>query len=51
VYRLALEAGCVFHFASDTHSLAGMGRVRGLEPFVQQLGLTAANLHPLVRGD
>lgn len=49
VYRLALEAGCVFHFASDTHSLEGMGRVRGLEPLVRELGLTAGNLHPLVR--
>ena len=50
VYRLALAAGCVFHFASDTHSLEGMGRVRGLQPFVEELGLTAHDLHPLVRG-
>jgi histidinol phosphatase-like PHP family hydrolase len=51
IYSLALEAGCLFHFASDTHSLEGMGRVRGLEPFARQLGLTRENLHPLVRGN
>ena len=50
IYGLALEAGCLFHFASDTHSLEGVGRVCGLEPFVHQLGLTRENLHPLVRG-
>lgn len=50
VYRLALEAGCVFHFASDTHSLEGVGRVQGLQPFVDALGLSEGNLHPLVRG-
>ena len=49
VYRLARDAGCVFHFASDTHSLEGMGRVRGLQPFVDELGLTGDSLHPLVR--
>ncbi|MFH1568391.1 MAG: hypothetical protein ABIL09_10390 [Gemmatimonadota bacterium] len=49
VYARAKEAGCVFHFASDTHRLAGVGRVRDLEPFVARLGLTARDLHPLVR--
>ena len=49
VYRLALQSGCVFHCASDTHSLARMGYVRRLEPFIHQLGLTEENFHPLVR--
>ena len=49
VYSLALDAGCLFHLASDTHTLEGMGRVRNLAPFVQQIGLTPENLHPLVR--
>jgi histidinol phosphatase-like PHP family hydrolase len=49
MYRLALKAGCVFHFASDTHSLDRMAGAPRLEPFAQQLGLTREHLHPLVR--
>lgn len=49
MYRLAAEAGCVFHFASDTHSLAGMGATRRLQPYVDELGLTRDQIHPLVR--
>ena len=49
VYGLALEAGCLFHFASDTHSLAHVGKVRQLEPLVRRLGIGRENLHPLVR--
>ena len=49
VYGLGMEAGCVFHLASDTHSLAGMGRVPQLDRFVGQLGLGPHHLHPLVR--
>jgi histidinol phosphatase-like PHP family hydrolase len=49
VYDLALEAGCLFHFASDAHSLAHVGKVRQLEPLARRLGLTRENLHPLVR--
>jgi len=48
VYTLARDAGCAFHFASDTHSLAGVGKVLALAPFVRQLGITAEHLHPLV---
>jgi len=47
VYDLALKAGCQFHFASDTHTLEGMGRVRELSPFMRQLGLRPENLHPI----
>lgn len=49
MYRLALRAGCLFHFASDTHCLAKVGQARKLEPFARQLGLTQENIHPLVR--
>ena len=49
MYRLAVEAGCVFHFASDTHSLAGIGRVPRLAGVVAELGLGPGHLHPLVR--
>jgi histidinol phosphatase-like PHP family hydrolase len=51
VYRLALRAGCLFHFASDTHSLEGVGKVRGLEPFVTELGLKDTDILPLARGE
>jgi len=49
VYGLALKAGCVLHLASDTHSLAGVGRVPQLARFVGQLGLAPNHIHPLVR--
>lgn len=49
VYGLALKAGCVFHLASDTHSLAGVARVPQLARFVDLLGLAPHHLHPLVR--
>ncbi len=49
MYRLAAASGCVFHCASDTHNLQGMGRTRRLQPFVDELGLTQEQFHPLVR--
>ena len=49
VYAVAMEAGCVFHLASDTHSLAGMGRVPQLAGGARQLGLEPHHIHPLVR--
>jgi histidinol phosphatase-like PHP family hydrolase len=49
VLRLAKACGCVFHFASDTHALSGLGSVRSLQPYVDALGLRPGDLHPLVR--
>ncbi len=51
VLAIAKQEGCTFHFASDTHSLAGVGAVRHLEPYVQELGLTSAHIAPWVHGD
>lgn len=48
---LARQAGCVFHFASDSHTLKRIGAVRQLEKYVQQLGITAEEIHPLVRSE
>lgn len=49
VLTLAREAGCVFHFASDAHKLAGVGTVAALAKLVEQSGITSEDLHPLVR--
>ena len=49
VLALAKQAGCVFHFASDTHTLAGIGRCLALEPYAHTLGITRDDLLPLVR--
>ena len=46
---LARDAGCFFHFASDTHTLAGVGGVLALEPYVRELGLTREHIHPCFR--
>ena len=51
VLTLAREAGCVFHFASDTHTLEGVGDSLKLEPYARAIGITRANLLPLVRRD
>lgn len=48
VLRLAKAAGCCFHFASDTHTLAGVGGVRKLAPYVEALGLTPRDIAPWV---
>jgi histidinol phosphatase-like PHP family hydrolase len=48
---LARDCGCPFHFASDSHSLAGIGSVLGLTPFVDELGLTEDHIHPRFRSD
>jgi histidinol phosphatase-like PHP family hydrolase len=47
--KLARESGCFFHFASDAHSLAGIGTVLNLAPFVAELGLKEADIHPRFR--
>lgn len=49
VMGVALRCGCLFHFASDAHDLAGIGGVTKLEPYVQMLGITAENVHPVFR--
>jgi histidinol phosphatase-like PHP family hydrolase len=46
---LARDCGCVFHFASDTHTLAGVGSVLGLAPYVAELGLGEQHIHPRFR--
>ena len=48
VLSLAKETGCRFHFASDAHRLDGIGDVRKLVPYVNALGLTRADITPLV---
>ena len=48
VLSLARRAGCLFHFTSDTHTLAGLGRSLALEPYARTLGITPDNLLPLV---
>jgi len=51
VLTLAREAGCLFHFASDSHRLAGVGACRALEPYARQIGITPQHIHPLARYD
>jgi histidinol phosphatase-like PHP family hydrolase len=49
VLHLAKACGCHFHFASDAHSLAAIGSVLRLAPFVDELGLTERDIHPRFR--
>jgi len=49
VLALARQAGCVFHFASDTHTLDGVGSCLKLEPFARAIGITADDILPLAR--
>ena len=51
VLTLAREAGCLFHFASDTHRLGGVGACRALEPYARQIGITREHIHPIARID
>ena len=46
---IAKEAGCWFHFASDTHSLAGVGVVTRLAGHVKDLGIREDDILPLAR--
>ena len=50
VLRLARAAGCSFHFASDAHTLEGVGDVFKLEPYVQECGVTREHVAGWVRG-
>jgi histidinol phosphatase-like PHP family hydrolase len=49
VLSLAKRAGCAFHFASDTHTLAGVGRSLALEPYARAIGLSTDDILPLAR--
>ncbi len=49
VLSLARRAGCLFHFTSDTHTLAGLGRSLALESCARTLGITRDDILPLVR--
>lgn len=46
---IAKRMGCRFHFASDAHSLAGIGTVTKLAPFTEALGFTPEDITPLAR--
>ncbi len=47
--RIAKRNGCCFHFASDSHELAGIGRVLKLAPVADELGLAEQDIHPRFR--
>jgi histidinol phosphatase-like PHP family hydrolase len=49
ILSIARQAGCVFHFASDAHSLQGIGEVHQLEPLARAAGITAEDVLPLAR--
>ena len=49
ILALAKQAGCVFHFASDAHSLDGIGSVSRLEPLAAEVGITPEDILPLAR--
>ncbi|MFB3890690.1 MAG: PHP domain-containing protein [Phycisphaerae bacterium] len=49
ILRIAKRSGCLFHFASDSHSLAGIGRVLKLAPIADDIGITPDDIHPLFR--
>jgi len=51
VLTLAKQAGCVFHFASDTHTLAGVGSSLDLEPYVRSVGIGRSDVLPLAAGE
>ncbi|MHB0999093.1 MAG: PHP domain-containing protein [Armatimonadota bacterium] len=43
-YRLCKEVGLKFSIGSDAHSLENVGKVKILEPFIKELGLTLEDL-------
>jgi len=47
--ELAKQAGCSFTFGSDAHDPARMGMLPQLRIFVEKLGLTEDDIHPLAR--
>ena len=48
---LAKQAGCLFHFASDTHTLRGVGASLELERYARAAGITRDDVLPLARDD
>jgi len=46
---LAKRAGCFFHFTSDAHRLDTIAEVLKLAPYVEELGLTSEDVHPVFR--
>ena len=49
VLKIAKQAGCRFHFASDAHTLAGIGGVTRLAPMADAIGITPEDIIPLAR--
>lgn len=47
--RIAKRCGCCFHFGSDSHELAGIGRVFKLASVADEIGLCEQDIHPLFR--
>ena len=50
VMAVAKRCGCLFHFASDAHSLEDIGCVKRLESVASELGITQEDVLPLFRG-
>ena len=48
--RIAKREGCVFHFASDSHRLAGIKDVLKLEPYARELGISGDDIAAWTRG-
>ena len=48
ILSLAKQCGCVFHLASDAHSLKGIGQVHKLAPFLGELGLQRDDFAPIL---
>ena len=49
VFSLAKKAGCLFTIGSDAHNAEHFTHYDRGEDFIQRLGLTSADLHPIVR--
>ncbi len=49
IMRVAREAGCLFAFGTDSHSVAGLGSIRRADAVSGAIGIEKDNLIPLVR--
>lgn len=49
ILSIAKQCGCRFHFASDTHTLDGIGSVHQLAPYLAELGITNEDILPSLR--
>ena len=49
VFTIAREAGCLFHFGSDAHSLDAVTRVPTMAPIIRRIGITPEQILPLAR--